>query len=230
MFFTEIVWTQELIYILRLIIAGICGVAIGFERKNRSKEAGVRTHFVVACGAALMMLVSKYGFFDIEAIPGLKGADGSRIASQVVNGIGFLGAGMIFVHKGTISGLTTAAGVWATAGIGMAIGSGMYMVGISATLIILLAQYLLHKNVKTVSVPKVKAIVISDVNDDNYQNTAMEILKGYEILITDIYVAKYNDTNTFDYKFIAEIPESLNETEILKSFEYSCAIRDINAC
>ena len=101
---------QQWYYVLRMIIAGCCGVVIGLERKNRSKEAGVRTHAVVACASALMMLISKYGFSDTVAnIAGMRGADGARIAAQVVSGIGFLGAGMIFVHKNTITGLTTAA-------------------------------------------------------------------------------------------------------------------------
>ena len=120
---------QQWCYVLRMIIAGCCGFVIGLERKNRSKEAGVRTHAVVACASALMMVISKYGFSDTAAnIAGMRGADGARIAAQVVSGIGFLGAGMIFVHKNTITGLTTAAGVWATAGVGLAIGAGMYVV------------------------------------------------------------------------------------------------------
>ena len=109
-------------YILRIILAGICGMIIGLERKNRSKEAGIRTHFVVACGAALMMVVSKYAFFDIICKGIYEGVevrlDPSRIASTIASGIGFLGAGMIFVHKNTITGLTTAAGIWATSGVG----------------------------------------------------------------------------------------------------------------
>ena len=125
----------ELISILRIVFAGFCGCLVGLERKNRSKEAGIRTHCVVACGAAIIMIVSKYAFFDIGAIAegvGFSGEirlDPSRVASTIASGIGFLGAGMIFVHKNTISGLTTAAGIWATSGIGMAIGAGLYFVG-----------------------------------------------------------------------------------------------------
>lgn len=124
--------TEQFYYILRIIAAGACGILIGLERKNRSKEAGVRTHCMVACASALMMIISKYGFADMQiGAEGVCGADGARIAAQVVSGIGFLGAGMIFVHKNTITGLTTAAGVWATAGVGLAIGAGMYVVGIN---------------------------------------------------------------------------------------------------
>ena len=96
----EWIYAHDLQYIFRLILACLCGTLIGMERKSRSKEAGLRTHCLVACASALMMIISKYGFADIAVgDAGIRGADGSRIASQVVSGIGFLGAGMIFVHK-----------------------------------------------------------------------------------------------------------------------------------
>lgn len=141
--------TVELQYIFRLVVAAICGVLIGYERKNRSKVAGVRTHCVVACASALMMILSKYAYTDVMGMYGdLMKIDPSRIASGVVSGIGFLGAGMIFINKKTVTGLTTAAGIWATSGIGMAIGSGMYWIGGAATLIILLIQIVLHMTPK----------------------------------------------------------------------------------
>ena len=132
--------------LLRLLIACICGFVIGVERSFRQKEAGIRTHIILALGAALMMIVSKYGFFDIAEL-GLNGldADASRVASNIVTGISFLGAGVIFVRGGSIKGLTTAAGIWATAGIGMALGAGMYMVGIACTFGMIIIQLLLHK-------------------------------------------------------------------------------------
>lgn len=135
----------ELQYIIRLVIAAVCGVLIGYERKNRSKVAGVRTHCVVACASALMMILSKYAYADVMEMYGdFVKIDPSRIASGVVSGVGFLGAGMIFIQKQTVTGLTTAAGIWATSGIGMAIGAGMYLIGGAATLIILLIQVIFH--------------------------------------------------------------------------------------
>ena len=117
----------ELEFFFRILIAGICGGLIGYERNNRLKEAGIRTHLIVALAAALIMVVSKYGFSDVTTLKGVA-LDPSRIAAQIVTGVGFLGAGMIFVRNQTISGLTTAAGVWATAGIGMTIGAGLYKI------------------------------------------------------------------------------------------------------
>lgn len=130
--------------LLRMIISSICGVFIGFERSRRQKDAGIRTHMIVALGAALAMIVSKYGFFDLLEFEGLR-ADASRIASNVITGVGFLGAGVIFVKDVSIKGLTTAAGIWATASVGLAIGSGMYTVGIGASILMIVFQLVFHR-------------------------------------------------------------------------------------
>ena len=125
--------------IVRLILAVLIGFAIGFERKMRFKEAGVRTHTIVSIGSCLYMLISMYAF---------NGADKARVAAQIVSGIGFLGAGMIFYHKEMVHGLTTAAGIWATAAIGMAVGAGWYVISIVATILIILIQCVMHMNFK----------------------------------------------------------------------------------
>ena len=125
-------------FVLRLCVAGLCGTVIGLDREYRVKDAGFRTHFLVAMGSALMMLVSQYGFSDIlSAVPEVK-LDPSRIASQVVSGIGFIGAGTIIIHRQLVRGLTTAASLWASAGIGLASGAGMYLVAGAATVLTLI--------------------------------------------------------------------------------------------
>ena len=129
--------------LLRVMLAGICGAVIGFERSKRQKEAGLRTHIIVAMGAALFMLVSKYAFADIPMMDTMR-ADGSRIASNVVTGVSFLGAGVIFVRGGSIRGLTTAAGIWTIAAVGLAIGGGLYIIGVVSTLLMLIVQIILH--------------------------------------------------------------------------------------
>ena len=130
---------------LRIILSAICGAVIGLERERRYKNAGLRTHVIVAISAAILMIVSKYGFLDIASIPDVRlTSDGGRIAAGVIQSIGFLGAGVIFVRKESIIGLTTAAGLWATVGIGLCFGSGMYFLGISATLILVLVNILLR--------------------------------------------------------------------------------------
>ncbi len=135
--------SAQLPWILRLVIASLCGALIGYERAIQRKSAGVRTHIVVAFSSALFMILSKYGFADLMKISGME-YDASRIAAQIVSGISFIGAGTILVKKSQISGLTTAAGVWATAAIGMAIGSGLYFLGIIATAILFIVQMIFH--------------------------------------------------------------------------------------
>ncbi|CCY93342.1 MULTISPECIES: MgtC/SapB family protein [unclassified Phocaeicola] len=124
-------------FALRLFVAGAMGVLIGLEREYRAKEAGYRTHFLVALGSALMMIVSQYGFMEVLKTDLIR-VDPSRIAAQVVSGIGFIGAGTIILQKQIVRGLTTAAGIWATSGIGLAVGAGMYAIGIAATFLVLL--------------------------------------------------------------------------------------------
>lgn len=135
--------------ILRLLIAGILGSLIGLDREYRAKEAGYRTHFLVSLGSALIMIVSQYGFNEMLKTPGVS-LDPSRIAAQVVTGIGFIGAGTIILHKQIVRGLTTAAGIWTTSGIGLAIGAGMYSLGISATILTLIGLEVLSLIFKSV--------------------------------------------------------------------------------
>ncbi|MBR0206541.1 MAG: MgtC/SapB family protein [Clostridia bacterium] len=137
-------------FFIRLLVACVCGAAIGFERSKRLKEAGIRTHIIVCCAAALTMIVSKYGFADLmgpdgAGMYGTKGTDPARLAAQIIGGVSFLGAGIIFRNGNSIKGLTTAAGIWATAGIGLTIGAGMYVVGIFTTVVLAAIQFLTHK-------------------------------------------------------------------------------------
>ncbi|HCA7358029.1 TPA: MgtC/SapB family protein [Citrobacter freundii] len=134
--------TEE--FLFRLILASLLGGVIGLERQIRAKEAGVRTHILIGIGSAMFMIVSKYGFYDVIEHTHI-GLDPSRIAAQVVTGVGFLGAGNILVQKQTIKGLTTAADVWVTAAIGLVIGSGMYEVGIIGTIMALIVLELFRQ-------------------------------------------------------------------------------------
>lgn len=222
---------QHLEYIFRIILAGICGIIVGMERKNRAKEAGVRTHFVVACGAALIMVVSKYAFFDLITDQVFNGADvrldPSRIASTIASGIGFLGAGMIFVHKNTVVGLTTAAGIWATSGIGMAIGAGMYLIGLSVTFIILIAQILLHLNLHHTGNFKVKQLTVLKVCESGYQKYMMEEFEKRNIQVQDVTVELEEKNGGRRYTFIIDMPLSLVEEEIIEFAKYEGSIKSL---
>ena len=166
--FVVLDWTTNALnWIIRIFIAAACGFVIGMERKSRSKEAGIRTHTIVCMAAAIMMVVSKYGFSDqVPNHDGVRGGDSARIAAQVVSGIGFLGAGIIFYKRDFLHGLTTAAGIWATSGIGLAIGAGMLVIGVFSTIILVLLQVILHRPLKllkgqTTNVLKMQIILTS---------------------------------------------------------------------
>jgi len=130
--------------ILRLSCAAFCGALIGIERERKEWAAGMRTHMMVAVGSALYMVISTYGFEDILKHPNVD-LDPSRVAAQVVSGIGFLGAGtIIFLRHGIIRGLTTASGLWTVAAIGLAIGGGMYWAGLATTAIAIIILWVLQ--------------------------------------------------------------------------------------
>ena len=137
---------DNLEFFIRIVLAAILGALVGLERSKRQKEAGVRTHCIIACTSALFMILSKYAFVDTAiGADGLRGADPARIAAQVVSGISFLGAGVIFKNGNSIRGLTTAAGMWGTAAIGMAVGAGMYWLGLIEAAILMAIQIILHR-------------------------------------------------------------------------------------
>lgn len=136
-----ITWQTVLI---RLALASVLGAVIGLERERKDWSAGMRTHMMVCLGAALIIIVSAYGFHDILKSDSVV-LDPSRIAAQVVSGIGFLGAGIImFLKPGFIRGLTTASGLWTVAAIGLAVGSGMYIAAIITTVIAFIILLLLQ--------------------------------------------------------------------------------------
>jgi putative Mg2+ transporter-C (MgtC) family protein len=122
--------------LIRLFAAAAVGSLIGLERERLLWSAGIRTHMLVCVGAALLMIVSAYGFGEATQMPHVV-LDPSRIAAQVVSGIGFLGAGSILTRNSTVRGLTTAASIWAVAAVGLAAGGGLYFAASAATVIIL---------------------------------------------------------------------------------------------
>lgn len=192
MFVTHMFGREQLIFqgelMLRIFISCILGLAIGYERKNRNKGAGIRTHAIVALGASLIMIVSKYGFTDIPDY------DAARVAAQVVSGIGFLGAGIIFVRNNSISGLTTAAGIWATAGVGLAVGSGLYLIGIASTVLVVLAQVVMHRVKFLAREPYSGLIKVTLKKSDSSIGDFQKILKREKIEAAAMKITKTEDT------------------------------------
>lgn len=216
----------QLEFLVRILLAGICGGIIGYERKSRNKEAGIRTHLIVASGAALIMIVSKYGFSDILGDKGIA-LDPSRIAVQIVTGVGFLGAGMIFMRKNTISGLTTAAGIWATSAIGMAIGSGLYLLGIVTAVLIVLVQIILHQNHRWLKESyKEELSFVIDRNKDALKDL-QERLKGLQIEILNVTLTQEQDSYQVD--LVVSFPDTYQAAHLLDVFHEVDYIHEINA-
>ena len=176
--------------IIRVIVGGVLGGVIGFEREKRAKEAGFRTHFLVALGSTLITVISAYGFDKVaDQIP-IARYDPARLAAQIVSGIGFIGAGLIIFQKNVIHGLTTAAGLWVTAAIGIASGVGHYALAALTTAMVLLALELalmvdnkLNKRQLSITMrsadrAKIKSIV------DSLQSDGV-VIRSYDLEVLD---------------------------------------------
>ena len=220
----QITFLTQLDWLIRLILAGVCGYAIGYERNSRSKNAGTRTHLIVALSAALMIIVSKYGFMDIISTNGVN-LDPSRIAAQIVSGIGFLGAGMIFVHNQSVNGLTTAAGIWATSGIGMAIGSGLYFIGIVATLLILLFQIILHQNYRCIKSATIDHLILQ-LEDFEGLQLLQQQLKEEDVKILSIKVEKKSN-NSLKTELYLNLPKAYEVASLMSLLESNDKIKSI---
>lgn len=225
----DFIYQYDLHYIIRMLAACLCGIAIGYERKNRSKEAGIRTHCIVCLASALMMIISKYAFEDMLSDPIFAGIDikldPSRMAQGIVTGVGFLGAGMIFVHRQSIVGLTTAAGIWCTAGIGMAIGAGMYFLGIAATAIMLLVQIIFHSHARFLSTLKHKKLTVRGVTEQYFQKKAEAVLHEKQLTITNVDVSYNRENDLWEYSFALEVPPDMKEEDLCKLFPYECTLK-----
>ncbi len=156
---------QSISFISRLLLAGVLGALIGLERELRAKEAGLRTHFLVALGSALIMLVSQWGFGSATGAAGTT-ADRARVAAQIVSGIGFIGAGAIMVQRHYVLGLTTAAGLWVVAGIGMATACGLYAIATAGTIFALIGLELFRFIVKQVRLTNVNVTFAAEKPSD----------------------------------------------------------------
>ena len=233
-FFEHLTVAQNIEMCLRLVLAFIVGGVIGLERSNRFKEAGVRTHIIVCCTTALIMLISKYGFADMGSAEimefyGSKGADSARIAAQAVSGISFLCAGVIIKVGGNIKGLTTAAGIWMTAGLGLAIGAGMYVVTGFTVLLILLLQYVLYRIPVGVDSYDGYHLTFVIKGDNDFEPILREQLGKWDARITENTINWTRDGNVeFDCSILrleeikySEIKKLADENESIISFSYS---------
>lgn len=208
-------------YIIRLLLAAVWGGVIGLEREYHAKEAGFRTHVLVAVGSALFMLISQYGF---DAFLGVKSVsfDPSRIASQVVTGIGFIGAGTIIFQKKFIRGLTTAAGIWVTGAIGLACGCGMYFIAAVTTAIVILVLSIINYFLKKLTFRHIS--IVFSCSEQTQIEKILNNLKTDNIVIKECSIEKQSnyivslEIRTKRYKYntlISEIYDKFSQVEII---------------
>lgn len=199
-------------FVIRLLVASLVGAVIGFERKYRAKGAGIGTHVLVAIGAALFMIVSQHGF------DGAPRFDAARVAAGVVSGIGFLGGGIILKQQNRVSGLTTAAGLWVTAAMGLAVGSGMYILGAASVLIVLLWADITHLLTRKIGKRQVTISLTS--NDKTALKDALQSLgKGVETFSLSKHDAIYKvlavlNVRNKEYNQLIEKLSSFPEVEL----------------
>lgn len=182
---------QQLEFIIRIFVSAVCGAIIGLERRKRFKDAGIRTHLILSIGCAVIMIVSKYAFMDSHEA-GLN-VDAARVASNIITGVGFLGAGVIFVKSGSVRGLTTAAGIWTTAAIGMSIGAGFYLIGIISTILLLVLQIFLYRLVPTLESIEVAELLIKAKRSPDILNIIKNELDNSNVFINTMKVKKNKD-------------------------------------
>ena len=200
---------QELEYLLRIVLAAVCGGAIGFERERRSKSAGIRTHIIVALSAALMMVVSKYGFFDVIGLGGIS-LDASRVAAG----------------GRTVSGVTTAAGLWATVGVGIAVGAGLYVTGGVATVLIVLFQVILHRSSPLVKTQRTGTVVLELSEAESDPAEVRRLLEERVSAVEGVRVTRLADGRA-EVKCDVIFPAGYTAEDILRTLKGMPAIRSV---
>ncbi|MBO1217490.1 MgtC/SapB family protein [Staphylococcus nepalensis] len=214
---------------LRIFLAVMCGAVIGYERSQRLKAAGIRTHIIVSAASALFIIISKYGFSDIVGNSNIA-LDPSRVAAQVVSGISFIGAGTILIKNQNINGLTTAAGLWITSGVGMALGSGLYFIGILTSILILIIQYFLRESFIYEKIIKKEKIRINI--EANYSNHVKEdiynMLKKNKIENISFYIYKIERNTVYLIVTGKVVSHTYNNNELIEQLFNLEDIQSIN--
>ena len=188
--------------ILRLLLAAILGGLVGIERQRLEWAAGLRTHMLVCLGSSLIMMVSSFGFSDILGTPNVN-LDPSRVAAQVVSGIGFLGAGTIlFLKHEVVRGLTTAAGLWTVAGIGLAVGGGMYIAASAATALVLIVLVLVKPYKKKITrMTQPNEIYLAASKKEGILQYVEGVTEDNNLVVTDISI-HHSDKNEIEQVYI----------------------------
>ena len=227
-FITEInsVEVTTISSVYKLVLSMALGAVIGYERKRKGQIAGVRTFSLIAMGATLAMILSIYVPQDYL---GLKNGDPGRIAAQVVSGIGFLGAGAIIQMKGSVRGLTTAAGIWMVAALGLTVGVGMYVIATVATLLILFILWVLERiehrmsaNFESRILNIHTASVVQDITP--YRN----LLKERHVSLTNFFISVDYEANTTTLNLVVLVPETTDLTDLFNDIRRISPTRGIS--
>lgn len=217
-------WDEILI---RLSIACLFGGLIGLERERKDWTAGMRTHMMVCVGSSLIMIVSSFGFSDFQGTPNIT-LDPSRMAAQVISGIGFIGAGTIlFLEKETIKGLTTAAGLWTVAAIGLATGCGMYFAAAATTIIALIILWGLQ-SLEIMYFRKFKQQTLTIITNPNIDNTELiKYLSNNNRLKIQNFTFEKND-NEFIFQIKLDNIEIKKMNSVIDELKKDSAIKKIS--
>ena len=218
---------DNLEFLIRLLLSAGLGALVGLERSKRQKEAGVRTHCIIACTSALFMILSKYAFVDTAiGADGLRGADPARIAAQVVSGISFLGAGVIFKNGNSIRGLTTAAGMWGTAAIGMAVGAGMYWLGLIEAAILVAIQIILHRFPVGADALTTQEIVVEMEDTEELQQQFDALLQAHHGQVMDSSLSR--DGGYLRMEITAKLEPPITHDEALAFMKANGGVRRVS--
>ncbi len=232
MFFeTTLLGSLELDVTVKLLLAALAGGLVGFEREKHGRPAGLRTNLLVAVGSCVMMIVSeafylKYGMFDAGTTLRL---DPSRVAAQIVTGIGFIGAGVILKEGASVRGLTTAASLWTVAGLGMAFGMGFFSLGTIATLLVLVSLTFLKKLDPIIKKDRFLTLAVTAVNREGLLEELQEIFNARKLMISDIVSHVDLVANELFYQMVItqqrqrighEVTEAIKHLEGIKKIHY----------
>lgn len=217
---------DNLEFLIRLLLSAALGALVGLERSKRRKEAGIRTHCIIACTSALFMIVSKYAFLDCVTVDGLRGADPARIAAQVVSGISFLGAGVIFKNGNSIRGLTTAAGMWGTAAVGMAIGAGMYWLGLMEAVVLVVIQLVLHRFRVGGDAEITQEVTVHMTDSDGLMQAFDCLVREHRGKITDSTLTREDSMLCLEVSI--RLPDPITHEEALRFLRENPGVRKIS--
>ena len=210
---------DNLEFLFRILLATVLGAAIGLERTKRQKEAGVRTHCIIACASAVFMILSKYAFIDTAALAGSRGADAARIAAQVVSGISFLGAGVIFKNGSSIRGLTTAA-------VGMAIGAGLYWLGLMEAVVLVVIQLVLHRFPVGGDAETTQEVTVHMEDSEDLMRAFDRLVEGHKGKITNSTLTRENGLLCLEVSI--RLPDPITHQEALAFLKENPGVRKIS--